>query len=227
MSYRRRQDAEHEQIAHSHPQATVAVAKAPRRDPRRRLLDAMVETVALRGYDRTTISRVLSSAGLEEAVFSEHFHDKHDCFRQATDELIGRVESAALELFRLDAPWSDLVRLGLERLLRSLADDPDGARVALVEMLGDGPYACERQRAAMALFTSLIERGRLDSPIAEQLPPQTSEAVVGGIASILHRRVLDGRVAELPALAPDLTYFALLPYLDHERALTVAGLRAL
>ncbi len=55
------------------------------------------------------------------------------------------------------------------------------------------------------------------------LPPQTSEAVVGGIASILHRRVLEGHTAELPALLGDLLYFALMPYLGHDRALAIAG----
>jgi AcrR family transcriptional regulator len=203
----------------------MAVARAPRHDPRRRLQDAMIETVALRGYDRTTVSRVLSSAGLEEAVFSEHFRDKHECFWQAIDELIGRGESAALEQFQVQAPWSERVRLGLQRLLRALAEDPDGARVLLVEMLCAEPAACERRHSALALFTSLIEQGRSGSPNSEQLPPQTSEAIVGGIASIVHRRVLEGHTAELPALHPELTYFALLPYLDHERALAVAGLR--
>ena len=67
-------------------------------------------------------------------------------------------------------------------------------------MLGAGPGARERRRVALALFTSLIERGRPDSLSCEHLPSQTSEAIVGGIASILHRRALEGRIAELPAL---------------------------
>ena len=221
MSYRQRSDVETEQAADSSPR--IAVATAPRGDPRRRLLEAMIETAASRGYDRTTISRVLSNAGLEEAVFSEHFHDKRDCFWQAVDELIERGERAALEHFELEAPWGELVRIGLERLLGALADDPDATRVLFVEMLSAGPAACERQRTAMALFTSLIERGRPGSINADQLPAQTSEAIAGGIASILHRRALEGRVAELPSLVPDLTYFALLPYLDHERALKIAN----
>jgi AcrR family transcriptional regulator len=221
MSYRRHSNVEGEQKADSSP--WVAVATPTRPDPRRRLLDAMIETVALRGYDRTTISRVLSSAGLEEAVFSEHFHDKRDCFQQGVDELIWQGERAAVELFELDAPWEELVRIGLERLLGALAEDPDAARVLFVEMLGAGPTAYERQRTATALFTSLIERGRSGSPNADQLPTQTSEAIVGGIASILHRRALEGRIGELPSLASDLTYFALLPYLNHERALEVAN----
>jgi AcrR family transcriptional regulator len=220
-----RSDVEPGSAQDSFPPAAVAIATAPRPDPRRRLLDAMIETVALRGYDRTTVSRVLSSADVPEAVFGEHFHDKHDCFMQAVDDLIGRTELGALERFQRASSWPERVRLCLEGLLCALAGDPHGARVVLVEMLGAGPAACERQRSAFALFTSLIEEGRSQYPSGECLPPQTSEAIVGGIASILHRRVLQGDTAELPALHCDLTYFALLPYLDHERAMAVSGLR--
>lgn len=195
----------------------------PRRDPRRRLLEAIVETVALRGYDRTTASRVASVAGLDEAVFGEHFRDKRDCFLQALDELIGRGERTALELFELDAPWAERVRLGLERLLAALAADPAAARVLLVDMLGAGPEAYERRCAALSLFISLMEQGRAESASAAQLPEQASETVVGGIVSILHRRALQGQTDELPALRADLTYFALLPYLEHERALAFAS----
>jgi AcrR family transcriptional regulator len=160
----------------------------------------MIETVAGRGYDRTTVSRVLSSADVQEAVFSEHFRDKHDCFLQAVDDLIGRAERSAFEHFQRPAPWAERVRLALESLLCALARNPDGTRVVLVEMLGAGPAACERHRSALALFTSLVEEGRSCSAGGEHLPPQTSEAIVGGIASIVHRRALQGETAELPAL---------------------------
>jgi AcrR family transcriptional regulator len=223
MLHNRRSDTEPEPTRGSYaPMATDVATVRP--DPRRRLLDAMIATVARRGYDRATISRVLFNADLQEAVFTEHFHDKHDCFAQAVDDLIGRVELAALEQFQRDAPWPERVRMGLESLLRALARDPDGARVTLVEMLSAGPAARERQRSALALFASLIEQGRAYCPNSEHLPAQTSEAIVGGIASILLRRVLQAKTEELPALHADLTYFALLPYLDHERAMAVAGL---
>jgi AcrR family transcriptional regulator len=210
---------------HSHPDAAstpLAVTSLTRPDPRSRLCAAMIQTVAARGYDRTTVSRVLSSADLQEAVFREHFHDKHDCFMRAADELIGNVERAALEQFEQSVPWPHQVRLGLLNLLRALAQRPDGARVVFVEMLGVSSAACRRQRTALALFTSLMEQGRSCAPHPEQLPEHTSEAIVGGIASIVHRRVLQGETLGLPALHADLTYFALLPYLDHERALAVA-----
>jgi AcrR family transcriptional regulator len=224
MLHDRRPDAEPGPIPDTPPGRGGAVATAPRSDPRGRLLDAMIETVALRGYDRTTVSRVLSGAGVQEAVFSEHFHDKHDCFLQAVDQLLLQVERSAAAQFEQPMPWSTRVRLGIESLLGALAAHPDGARVVLVEMLSAGHSSCERQRSTLTLFTSLLEEGRSGSPGSEHLPPQTSEAIVGGIASIVHRRVLQGDTAKLPALLDDLTYFALLPYLDHERALAVAGL---
>jgi AcrR family transcriptional regulator len=216
-----------EAVADTSAGAQLAVMAHGRADPRRRLFDAMVQTVALRGYDRTTVSRVLSSADLEEATFSEHFYDKHDCFMQAADDLLSQVEREALAQFQQAAPWAERVRLALQSLLCALACNPAGARVALVEMLGAGPEACERQRSVLALFAALIEEGRLQSADTSALPAQTSEAIVGGIASILQRRILQGDTAGLPELHADLTYFALLPYLDHERALSVARASAL
>jgi AcrR family transcriptional regulator len=224
MFHSRHSDAESEPVQDSSASAATTVVSAPRRDPRRRILGAMIETVAQRGYDRTTVSRVLASSGVQEAMFSEHFRDKHDCFCEAVDDLIGRAELAALECFQRDTPWHERVRGGLESLLWGLARDPAAARVVLVEMLSAGPDARERQRSTLALFASLIEQGRKECPDGEHLPEQTSEAIVGGIASILHRRALQGNTAELPDLHADLTYFALLPYLDHERAMAVAGL---
>jgi AcrR family transcriptional regulator len=225
MFQHRRFGADAGPISDTPPATATVVVATPRVDPRRRLLDAMIETVALRGYDRTTVSRLLCSAEVEEAVFSEHFRDKHDCFLEAVDDLLCRAERSALEQFQRAVPWSERVSVALESLLCALANDPDGARVAFVEVLGAGPAACERHRAALALFTSLIEQGRSQSPNTEHLPPQTSEAIVGGIASIVHRRVLQGETSDLPSLHADLTYFALLPYLDHEQALLVAELR--
>ncbi len=224
MFHSRRSAAESEPVQDPTANAATIVASAPRRDPRRRVLDAMIETVALRGYDRTTISRVLTSSGVQEAVFSEHFRDKQDCFREAVDDLIGRAELAALECFQREVPWHERVRGGLESLLSALARDPAGTRVVFVEMLSAGADARERQRSALALFASLIEQGRRECPDGELLPEQTSEAIVGGIASILHRRALQGDTARLSDLHGELTYFALLPYLDHERAMALAGL---
>jgi AcrR family transcriptional regulator len=192
-------------------------------DPRRRILDAMIETVAHRGYDRTTLDRVLVVAKVPAPVFDEHFEDKEECFLQAIDELIGRLEYMVLERLHQPAPWPERIGLGLETLLEALAENPDGARVAMVECLSAGEAGIARLRSSLASFVPILEEGRALAACTEHLPPQTSAAVVGGIASIVHRRVLEGNTAELPTLLPDLLYFALMPYLGHRRALIAAG----
>jgi AcrR family transcriptional regulator len=202
---------------------TVTPAAAGRSsNPRTRILAAMIATVSYRGYDRTTMERVLRSAAVAAAVFEEHFDDKEDCFLQALDALVARVERRVREALERGATWPERVRLGLEALLEALTEDPDGARVILVECLSAGAAADERHRTLMRIFPPLLEEGRFHSANPDHLPPGTSEALVGGIVAILHRRALEDRTGELPRLLGDLTYFALLPYLGHHRALVAA-----
>jgi AcrR family transcriptional regulator len=210
------------------PIASSTVTSEPSRssDPRRRILDALIVTVAHKGYDRTTVDCVLQAADAPAAVFYEHFESKQDCFLQAIDELIGGAECIVLAQYSRPAPWPERVRLGLQTLLSALAENPEGARVAMVEIFSAGEAANERYRSALRLFVPILEEGRLETAHSEHLPPQTSEALVGGIASILHRRVLEHNTAELPALLGDLVHFALAPYLGHHRALAAAGLDA-
>jgi AcrR family transcriptional regulator len=193
-------------------------------EPRARILDALIATVSYRGYDRTTVERVLQTADVPAAVFAEHFENKEDCFLQALDGMISRLQGSVLEQFDKSASWSERVRLGLAALLTTLASDPEAARVGMVECLSAGPAAGERYRATLSAFVPLLEEGRRHAAYPEHLPPQTAEAVVGGIASILHRRVLEERTPELPKLLGDLVYFVLVPYLGHHRALVAAGL---
>jgi AcrR family transcriptional regulator len=202
-------------------------------DPRRQIFDAMIETVAHRGYELTTIERVLSAAQLPAPVFDEHFEDKQECFLQTLDELIARLEQTLQARVPREAPWPERIQLGLQILLGELAGHPDSARVALVECFRAPEAAVARLHRALARLAAILDEGRTQAIDDDEaaaaadsgyLPPQTAAAVVGGIASIVHRQVLEGHTAELGALLGDLLYFALLPYLGHDRALSAAGL---
>ncbi len=208
--------------AEREPPTIVPGVRGRSSNPRVRVLDALIATVSYRGYDRTTVERVLQTAEVSAAVFEEHFDDKQDCFLQALDELVARVEGRVLERVERDVPWPERVRSGLEALLGALTEDPDGARVVLVECLSAGGAADERYHSLLRVFPPLLEEGRFHCADPDHLPPGTSEALVGGIVSILHRRALEDRTGELPRLLGDLAYFALLPYLGHYRALVAA-----
>jgi AcrR family transcriptional regulator len=229
MSQGRHLDADREPTGprNSAPSSPTSACSATAHcaDPRARVIDALIATVSYRGYDRTTIERVIQTAEIQAAIFDEHFQNKEDCFLQALDELIGRLQRQVLGQLSAGVPWAERVRLGLGALLQGLAADHEGARVMMVECLSAGPIAVARHRSTFSVLVPLLEEGRLQAAHPEYLPSQTSEAVVGGIASIVHRRVLEERTAELPKLQADMAYFALVPYIGHLRAMAGAQLR--
>lgn len=196
---------------------------APRvAEPRARLLEATIATVAYRGYERATVERIAQTAGVPVAVFEEYFEHKQQCFVTALDELLDDIERSVLEQLGRHIAWPERVRLGLRALLCALAENADGARALLVECLGASAAASKRYQAVVRLFPPLLEEGRFHCADPDRLPTGTAEALVGGILAILQRRAYEDRTGELPRLVGDLAYFALLPYLGHHRALVAA-----
>jgi AcrR family transcriptional regulator len=205
--------------------ARIAPAEEPLStppDPRRRILDALVETAVREGYAHTCIERVCSVANVSAAVFGEHFESIQDCFIQANDELIGELELVVLRDCCGEEPWPQRIRRGLSALLSVISKHPDRARFVMIECPQAGEQATERMRCAEDVFVAVLEEGIQCAASVEHLSVESSEGIVGGIAAIIHKRVLEENTAELPALLADLLYFALMPYLGHEDALAAA-----
>ena len=55
------------------------------RHQRNRMHGAMVEAVALRGYERTSVKQVVGLAGVSRRSFYEQFANKQECFLATYD----------------------------------------------------------------------------------------------------------------------------------------------
>ena len=71
-------------------------ARTDAADHRRRLLDAMSHTVALKGYADTTIADLAAEARVSRRTFYEHFDDKAQCLIALYDA----ASAQALEVLR-------------------------------------------------------------------------------------------------------------------------------
>jgi AcrR family transcriptional regulator len=188
------------------------------RSQRERMLEAMIDTVAEKGYHATSIVEVARRAGVARKSFYEQFGDKETCFLAAHDWLLERLANYAIPAYQQPGTWPDRIRRGLAAVLTAIAYRPEGARLAIIEILAAGPRAHRRHLDAIDAFVPYIDQGRNESALGSRLPPTLARIVAGGGAARVHEEVAKGRTGELRHLHPELLYLVLLPYLGHQRA---------
>jgi hypothetical protein len=106
------------------------------------------------------------------------------------------------------AEWEARVAAGIGAVLDFAAADPEAALALTVRARRGDSGPGDREDEVIAYFTELLERA---TP-SERLPASTDAGVVEGIATMVRGHLRAGRAAQLPALAPELVYMALLPY---------------
>jgi AcrR family transcriptional regulator len=180
----------------------------------------MIEVVAEKGYPETRVVDVISLAGVSRKTFYELFDSKEDCFLSAYDVLLDNLLGDTSEGFESepDAPWAERMAAGLSALLEHLAEHPDEARFAIVEVLAAGPKALARRDAALRQFTGFIDAGRAVAKV--ELPAITSLSLAGGVNELLYSEILHGATSRLPSRLPDLMFWITLPFLGNEGAST-------
>jgi AcrR family transcriptional regulator len=185
---------------------------------RQRILQAMIEVVAERGYPETRVVDVIEVAGVSRKTFYELFTSKEDCFLASYDVLLSNLIGDTARGFesKPGSPWAERVAAGLGALLDHLAEHPDEARFAIVEVLAAGPKALARRDAALRQFTGFIDAGRAETTV--ELPGITSLSLAGGINELLYSEILHGAASRLPSRLPDLIFWVTLPFLGSKRA---------
>ncbi len=117
--------------------------------------------------------------------------------------------------------WPRAVAAGARALIDFLASEPAHAHLTLVDTFAACPEAIEIRNAGIQAFATYLAPGyELDRGI--EVPAIAAEAVAGGIWQVLHHYIENDCITELAATAPQLTYFALLPFLGPEEAAKVA-----
>jgi len=109
-------------------------------------------------------------------------------------------------------------------MLAFFVAEPNLARLCMVEALIAGPVVVQRYDAAIQRLVPYLEAGRVGrTPEAlTVLSPTIEEALAGGTISLISRRIIAGRTAELEELLPGIVEFVLTPYLGAEEAMVVA-----
>lgn len=183
---------------------------------RERLLDAIANVVAEKGYSATRVADITEYAGVSRKTFYELFDDKEDCFLAAYDAITALLmERMAGGLATVaTASWEQQVSALLGEFLRFLAAEPAFAKMCIVEVLGSGPRGLARRDAAIEAFFPVVDQIPRSQPGADKyLSTLTPVFVTGGILEVVYAAIRRGETATLPELEEDLTRLAFRSYL--------------
>lgn len=185
-----------------------------RRNQRARVIDAVVEALYESGFEKTTATSIAKRAGVSKGDIYKTFSTKDDCFIAAYEDGVSRLREHVLNAANAaSGGWAKQVCAGLRALLAFLAEDPPTANLLLGEGLRVGPEMHERFQDAMRGFVPFLRQGW---PAAEKKtpPPEAvDEAVLGGIVSLLSRRVQAGETEQLEEFFPEIAGFVLNQYI--------------
>lgn len=198
---------------HGLPRAAVAESQ------RERLMNGVVEAVAEHGYATTTIAAITAAAGISRRTFYEHFEGKQECFLAAYETIEAHVLDEMLSAPGAGEDWPERVRARLAALLEALARDAAVSRFFLVEPLAAGGEVAARYREAMTLLAGAL---RPEPPPSGPDLEVRDQALIGGLATLIVRRLNAGDPERLPALLPDLVELTLSPYMSREQAKRLA-----
>ena len=106
---------------------------------RAHLLETAVRLFGKHGYHATTVPMIVKASGGSTGSFYFYFRNKEDVFAAALEEFGKRIAAALNEVIdAAGASPAQKMRAAVERLVTFMAENPDEARILIVETSGLG-----------------------------------------------------------------------------------------
>ena len=169
---------------------SVALAQ----DQRARLLAAITDVVADKGYAAATVADVVRAAGVSRTTFYEQFSSKEACFLEAYERGVERLlEDVRDAVHATDGGWRTQLRAGVRAYLRGLAAEPRFTRTYLLEIHAAGQAALDARADAGRRFAdryrATFEQARADDPSLREPHPDALMVLCSGTEQLCAERV--------------------------------------
>jgi AcrR family transcriptional regulator len=179
-------------------------------DHRQRLIAAMSDSVAAKGYRDTTVADVVRIARTSRRSFYEHFEDRDACYLALFDAVNDALMAEVAAAVDPEHPWERQVDQALGAYLDAVAAQPALSQSFVRELPALGKAGSDRQLAFVERFArqlvGLVELGRREQPGLEAGPLTLDMAlmIAGGIRELTVISIQQGRdVREVRSAAAD------------------------
>jgi AcrR family transcriptional regulator len=190
---------------------------------RERILDAVANLVADKGYADLTIPDIVQEAAVSVQAFYEHFSSKEDAFMVAYEVGHRRALVAFERAFESQQDWPNQIQAGLRALYSFFAAEPSFAYCALVE----APSASERTATLLSQgiggYLPMFNAGFEEAGAKDTAPEISAEAIVQALHELCFSHIAKGKAGDLAHLVPEAAFIALAPFIGGEAATEIAA----
>jgi len=173
------------------------------------MFGAMIEGVAARGYEATSVAQLCRLAGVSKRTFYEQFNNKDACLFAASERIM-RCASARIEAAQRTEPdWESGMRAGMRALVQGVADERHAVGLVLFALESPGARVAVREDRARLELERMVGQGFDGVPCGAALPPVLVKALAGGVERVVRQSLLDGRTGEASTLAGELAEWVL------------------
>jgi len=176
---------------------------------RARLHEAMVELAAERGCNAVSVAALVNRAHLSKRDFYKHFSSKEECFLATYDIIVNHSLRGIHAAIEGEEEWRERLRLGYLTFAGQIADNPEAARLALIESFAAGAGAVERKQRTGRLFEALVAKSLAPADGSPRLPRLLVKGIAAGCARVARARLLSGDPRQLTLDGDELMEWAL------------------
>ena len=116
---------------------------------RRQVLDAATRLFGKHGYHATTVPMIVQEADVSTGSFYMYFRNKEDVFNAALEEMGHAVAHVMDQMANAQPDPLKRMSQGAEKLFMFLAENPEQARILIVESSGLSPRLDKTRRAIL------------------------------------------------------------------------------
>jgi len=180
------------------------------RNQRERLVAAMAEVCAERGYAEASVAGVAKRAGVSSLTFYKQFAGKRDCMLAAHKELLGRLLEEVDRAREAESGGKTKTRETIRTALALFAADAPSARLLTVEILAAGGRGTKCYDAMVEALARRL-RGGGDPGEADPPLPNADWVWVAGMLALIGKLVMAGEADRLPELEDELVATVSMP----------------
>jgi AcrR family transcriptional regulator len=183
---------------------------------------ATMELIVERGYADTTVTEIVSRAGVSFSTFYENFDDKRSATAAALDAGHSRLIGLILPAYRRGRDWPGAVRSAFAAMFAFYAAEPLATRMAIAGIFAAGHELLDKREELVSSTEVALAPGFEHRP---GLPRFVAEAIGGMIFELVAIELRARGTEQMAELAPLATYLTLAPFLGASEAEAVARRR--